>query len=205
MRPLPIVLRPDHRGREAHPRDLVGPRQQCRVHNGGTRRVGADVRHVIDGDRLDHPVAVDGNLHPPHLVARVRRADEVLAAVLDPLDRAAEQPGRQDDGAFLPEHEHLLAESATDVVSGDPHGGFGQVRGSGRRSCASRARSGWSRRCEAPPDPGPRRPRSLASPSAPEGTGSARSVVSTTCAARRSASSRSGERAVNGTATMALD
>ena len=115
------------------PRDLVRPRQQHRVHDRGAGRVRADVGDVLDRDRLDDALGVDRHPHVPVLVARVGRRDQVLAPILDPLDRASEQPRREHDRALLPEHVHLLAEPAADVVGGDVHRALGDAEVAGEK------------------------------------------------------------------------
>ena len=100
--------------------DDVGPRQ----HGGGEVRhgggMGADIgalvgeEDVVEGE--DEAARVDRGADAVDLVARVVGGDEVLAAVLDPLDRPAE-PERAE------RREHILrvdlaadAEAAADMA-----------------------------------------------------------------------------------------
>ena len=63
----------------------------------------------------DARIGVDRDLDVPELVALLRGRDEVLAAILDPFHRAAEQQRRErGDDLLLIEHE-FRAEAAADV------------------------------------------------------------------------------------------
>ena len=110
---------------------LVRAREQHRVHAGRAHRVRADVAHVVGGDGLDDAVVVERDLHVRELVARVTGRQQVLAAVLDPLDRLAEEERREHDRALLAVHEHLLAEAAADVARGDVHVALGDLHVAG--------------------------------------------------------------------------
>ena len=118
-------VRPDHGRREPEPGDLVRPGEQERVHDRRARRVCADVGHVLDRDGLDDLVVVDRESDLAVFVARVRRRDEVLAPVLDPLDRSTEESRREHDRALLAEHEHLLAEATADIARVDANVALG--------------------------------------------------------------------------------
>ena len=79
-------------------------------------RVCALVEHDRRANTEDRPVVVDGHLDVEDLVARMAGGAQVLDAVLDPLDRLAEEPARHGDRDVLGAHERLLAERAADVA-----------------------------------------------------------------------------------------
>jgi hypothetical protein len=67
----------------------------------------------------DPAVAVERHLHVPILVALLRRGEEILAPVLDPLDRALEAERRGGDHRLLDEIIGLGAEAAAHVGTDD--------------------------------------------------------------------------------------
>ena len=74
---------------------------------------------LIVDDSAPHPeqasVAVRRDLHVPVLVAFLDRGEEVLAPVLDPLDRLAEQERGGDGRRLVGVEDVLAAESAAHV------------------------------------------------------------------------------------------
>ena len=62
------------------------------------------------------PSASSANVQSPEIGTRMVRRDEVLAAVFDPLQRAAESPRRERDRELLALREELLPEAAADIV-----------------------------------------------------------------------------------------
>ncbi len=118
LRPAgPAVGRHDDRVRVERPplaavgAGLVGTQQLGRGddgHDDAVRRVGAVVVPEAYVQREQAAVVVEADLDLLQLPALVRRRDEVLAAVLDPLDLAVQPPGR-------PRHQHLLRPRVHDL------------------------------------------------------------------------------------------
>ena len=98
--------------------DLVGTGQMDGgvVDNAGADRIpGAAIDDEIIAQREDAAVVVEADLDIVDLVARMARAHQVLAAVLDPLHRPP-QPARQEwDQQVLRIDVPLEAEAAADV------------------------------------------------------------------------------------------
>ena len=67
------------------------------------------------------PLAVRRDLQVPVLVALLDRGEEVLAAILDPLDRLAEQAGGGDGRRLVGIEDILAAETAAHVRYDDAH------------------------------------------------------------------------------------
>ncbi len=83
-------------------------------------RVGAGVVEVVDVDAEDLVVGVDVELRLHPFLAGVGRGDEVLAAVLRPLDGGVGEEGGEGDGLLLAAEERLETEAAADVADADP-------------------------------------------------------------------------------------
>ena len=66
-------------------------------------------------DAEDSPVGIERHLHVPELVALLSGGGEVLAAVLDPFDRSADDPGGERDDRLLGVEDEFGAEPATDI------------------------------------------------------------------------------------------
>ena len=104
-------------------RDDIGERQRgdrAVRYVDAARRIGAVVVDQRAAQPANAAVTLDGNLHVPNLIALLRRRDEMLAAVLDPLDRAAQLPCRESDDHLLRVEHELWAEAAADVGRHDP-------------------------------------------------------------------------------------
>ena len=108
--------------------DAVGPRDHARRARGLEEmalRVDAVRAHVADDVGLEAeqaPVRARRRANAHLLVARVAGGQQVLAAILDPLDgpaQLARQPGHDD---LLRVHVRLLAEAAADVGAAHPAG-----------------------------------------------------------------------------------
>ena len=99
------------------------------------RRIGRGVAVAVVGDRLDLErldlaVLRRADLGVDVVVAGERVGLEVLGAVLDPLDRLADEERRRDGENVAGIDRHLAAETAADVVGLDPDVllGDGQAR-----------------------------------------------------------------------------
>ena len=79
------------------------------------QREGADVVHQVAADAEHLGVGADRDVDRPVLVALLRGVGEVLAAVLDPFDRALEQLRRRDHGDVFGIDAELRAEAAADL------------------------------------------------------------------------------------------
>ena len=84
------------------------------------RRVGTLVVEQRATHAEDRSLAVERNLELPLLIALLDRAQKVLAAVLDPFDRAAEQAGGERHHHLLGIDQVLGAEAATDIGRDNP-------------------------------------------------------------------------------------
>ncbi len=86
-------------------RDPVRPRQNAADHRGDAGRVGAHIGALVVPElvikREDDAVGIDSGADAVALLARVIGADEMLAPVLDPLDRPPEPHGGD-------AHQHIL-------------------------------------------------------------------------------------------------
>ena len=102
-----------------HRRDLVGARQDglgTLGIDGAVGAIGAAVVEEVIPDPEDAPVLRRRDLDAVHHQPLVIGADEVLAAVLDPLDWAAQHACRERDEQFLGvDQEDLDAEAAAHV------------------------------------------------------------------------------------------
>ena len=97
------------------------------------RRVGRGVRVPVVRERLDpeprdRAVVVQAQLGVDVVVPRERVGLEVLAPVLDPLDRPAERQRGDDRDDVARVDRHLAAEAAADVVGLDPDAALGDAR-----------------------------------------------------------------------------
>ena len=86
----------DHLGRGLEVLEVVGPGQHAhadeRLDHGQALQVGPGVGHAVVADGEDPAVVVVAHLDVVELLAPVGGGDEVLPAVLDPLDRALDAP-----------------------------------------------------------------------------------------------------------------
>ena len=115
-----VGLDRDHSQRIA--RHLVGTRQGGRRVVGDVdalRRVGTLVVEQRAAHAEDRTLAVERDLEVPLLIAFLDRGQKVLAAVLDPFDRAAEQAGCERHHHLLGIDQVLGAEAATDIGRDD--------------------------------------------------------------------------------------
>ena len=91
----------------------------------GTCRASRGLGPLIVDDPAPHPeqapLAVGGDLHVPVLVTFLDRGEEMLAAVLDPLDRLSEQEGGGDGRRLVGVEDVLAAEPAAHVRDDDAH------------------------------------------------------------------------------------
>ena len=78
-------------------------------------------------------VGVGGDLDRPILIALLRRIGEMLAAVLDPFDRAAQQRRGGDDRDVLGIDAQLRAETAADIGRRHPQPVFVEIDVVGER------------------------------------------------------------------------
>ena len=120
----PARVRVDGLGREPDPGDPVragveDPDEADGAAAGG--REGADVLDELGPGTEDVPVGVEGEAQRHAVVAGVLARHQVLATVLDPLDRPTEALAGEHDRELLGDHEHLLAEAAADVAHHDAH------------------------------------------------------------------------------------
>ena len=131
----------DQRHIHAHMRDAIGPGHDLR--NVARRRgavgahIGADIGEGVAAQREDGAVARAGDLQVAFHVARVIERRQVLAPILDPLDRAAQQPRRKGNEKILGIKLAARAEAAADVVFDHAH------RRSPASSSSAPARGGW--------------------------------------------------------------
>ena len=63
------------------------------------------------------PLGIERHLHVPELVAFLGGGGEMLAAILDPLDRAADDPGGERDHGLLGVEDEFGPEPAADIGS----------------------------------------------------------------------------------------
>ena len=102
-------------------------------HSQAVGGVGAGIMHEDVVHAQDFAVARQGNLGLMHLAALLRGGEEVLLAVLDPLDGAAEahgDPGNED--LFRIEHHDFGAEAAADKGRNHAHLLFGEAEHRGK-------------------------------------------------------------------------
>ncbi len=115
--------------------DLVGAGQVDRGVVGDARadRVpGTAIDDVIVTDREDPTPIVKADLNVVQLVARMRRAHQMLAPLLDPAHRLAEPPGEKRDQQILRVDMALAAEPAADIGRDDAHPLLGEAEDEGR-------------------------------------------------------------------------
>jgi hypothetical protein len=84
------------------------------------RRERADILHVMGARGEQNAVGVERERDAHVLVAGVAAGDQILVAVLDPLDRPAEPARGRDHRDLVVEREHLLPETAPDVAHDHP-------------------------------------------------------------------------------------
>ena len=82
--------------------------------------IGAAVGDEVDVRGLDRAVGVERHLHGAVLVARLARGEQVLAPVLDPLQRRADLRRREHQAHLVALDHDLLAEAAAGVAHHDP-------------------------------------------------------------------------------------
>ena len=108
---------------EARRGDAVGTREHHADRGAGAhrprRRVGADVLHVVDRGGKDDAVVVEGHPGERVLVAGLAGCEQVLAAILDPLDRAGQLRRDEHEAHLFALRHHLLSEAATGVAHHD--------------------------------------------------------------------------------------
>jgi hypothetical protein len=113
------------RGRlEAHGREFVRAGQHHldhERHDAAPHRVRPGVDHHLHVQAEQVTVVTDGGTDVEALLAGLPGRGEVLAAVLDPLDRPAESVGCGRDGEFLPGGTDLQAERAADIARQHAH------------------------------------------------------------------------------------
>ncbi len=88
---------------------------------GADRVPGAAIDEIIVADRDDAAIIVEPYLDVMQLVARMRRAHQVLAAVLDPPHRPAEPVGEEGDKQIFGIDVPLTAEAAADIERDAAH------------------------------------------------------------------------------------
>ena len=122
----------------------------CRDRQGGRRvvrdvdalrRIGTLVVEQRAAHAEDQPLTVERNLEVPLLIAFLDRGQKVLAAVLDPFDRAAEQAGGERHHHLLGIDQVLCAEPATDIGRDDRAAPRRRARAAAPATCGSRAGS----------------------------------------------------------------
>ncbi len=96
-------------------------------HAGADRIPGAAIDHKTVAQRQDAALFVEADLHVVDLVARMARADQMLAAVLDPLHRPAEPARQERDQQIFRIDVALDAETAADIERDAAHARLGQV------------------------------------------------------------------------------
>ena len=101
-------------------RDDIGPGEHRGGEVGHGRGVGADIGALVGEefvvDREDEAARIDRGADVVDLVARVVRGDEMLAPVLDPLDRPAEAKRAERDQHVLGIDLAADAEAAADMA-----------------------------------------------------------------------------------------
>ena len=98
-------------------RNVVGQRHRERGlvgQVGAARGIGAVVVHHGSAHAADRSVGVERSFDVPELIAFLGAGDEMLAPVLDPLDRPPEQEGGERDGDLLRVGHQLGPEPAAD-------------------------------------------------------------------------------------------
>ena len=120
-------------------RDAVRARQELRAagrgRSAGAARVGADVDDDVGTQPQDRAVAIACDLQVAADLARVVGRHQVLAAILDPLDRAVERPGHERERGSPPDRTRRARRSRRPrrALSGRPSSPAG--RASPRAEC----------------------------------------------------------------------
>ena len=105
-----------------HVHDLVGLDGTCpRIH-----RIGADPGQIVDLERGDRAVGLDGDLALNPVVAGVNVAGEAFQPIGDIFHRAFEHDRQADRRNFVGERVDLDAERSADVAGDDPDAVFFQ-------------------------------------------------------------------------------
>ena len=86
---------------------------------GHGRRVRTAIGDEVDVRGLDRAVGVERHRDAGVLVARLPGCEQVLAPVLDPLQRRADLGRREHQAHLVALHQHLLAEPAAGVAHDD--------------------------------------------------------------------------------------
>ena len=105
-----VVAPSRHRG--AEPGD-VGREQ---------REIGAEIAEDIDPERQKATIGVERHFGRRHIVAPLRVADEMLAAIGEPADRPSETLRRLENERIFAIDDGLGAEAAADVLGDDAQG-----------------------------------------------------------------------------------
>ena len=110
---------------EARLRHAIRPREEHADGGGGQhrvrRRIGADVIHEVDIGGEDVAFVVERHPRPAVDMARLARGHQVLAPVLDPLERERHLARGQQDAHVFAHRDDLLAEAAAGVAHDDAH------------------------------------------------------------------------------------
>ena len=126
-----ILVCQHHRGLHVDVRDAVGAGEELRDvarRDGGARaqvRAGVDPRAAAQGK--DRPILLAGNLDLAIGLARVIRAEQVLASVLDPFHRPVELARRERNQVVLGIELAAHAEAAADIGLNHVDAFLGQV------------------------------------------------------------------------------
>ena len=99
------------------------------------RRVRPDVVGEVDVDREDVAIVVEGHPGIAVDVPGLARRHQVLAPVLDPLQRRGHLARGQHDAHVFAHRDDLLAEPTAGVAHDDPH----TLRRNAQQACAERA------------------------------------------------------------------
>ena len=101
------------------------------LHPAGADQIGAGIGGALDPQRQEAALGVERQRRFGRLVAGLMVGEKDLAAAGDPLDRAADPPGR-------PQHQHVLgidevlgAKAAADIGRHKPHRGRGHPERAG--------------------------------------------------------------------------
>ena len=108
-----------HRQRGKH----IGPAHHRRRVVGNVdvlQRVSAEIVQQAAADAQQPRLRIDRDVDGPILIALLRGVGEMLTPVLDPFDRALEEPGGRDDGNVFGIDAELGAEPAADVRGRHP-------------------------------------------------------------------------------------
>ena len=156
------------------------------------RRIRADVLDEVDVDGEDVAVLVERHSHLAVDVSGLPGRHQVLAPVLDPLQRRGDLAGGQHDAHVLAHRDDLLAEPAAGVAHDDPNMSVPACPAVERRTHAVREGSAWMPTWSALRGRLPTRRRCRASPSAPARTSAGKCFADVTCAAEEKVSSSGG-------------